>query len=464
MKLWQKLSLLTVCVLLLTGIVSGGVVIHGVMIYNQSKTMENYEQQIKSTAFALGRELQSSPFESYQKATKISYLKYLIRRYDASEYILIEDDHVICNETAFHLTDPSDARWGGETVFSVIQQNGSQYILLAGKRIPLGNISTNLKLVLVKDISSLYQNIRSQAFFYVLIYLSMIIVAVVLVFIITGRILKPLRELQRAAQDIQKGNLTRRADVHSKDEMGMMAQAFNKMAQRIENQVTELENESERRRQMMGSLAHELKTPMTSIIGYSDSLLHVNLKETQRTRALNHIYEQCKRLERLSGKLMSLIGMYDNDSICFEELPVQVLFEQAALIEKYNLEQQKIKLVYSCEMGSRKLDKDLMISLLVNLIDNAAKASDVGSTIYLTGKDNVIAVRDEGCGIPEEEIEHVTEAFYMVDKARSRKAGGSGLGLALCSKIAELHGARLLIESRTGEGTTVLIKFAPLGE
>ena len=177
--------------------------------------------------------------------------------------------------------------------------------------------------VLVKDISSLYQNIRSQAFFYVLIYLSMIIVAVVLVFIITGRILKPLRELQRAAQDIQKGNLTRRADVHSKDEMGMMAQAFNKMAQRIENQVTELENESERRRQMMGSLAHELKTPMTSIIGYSDSLLHVNLKETQRTRALNHIYEQCKRLERLSGKLMSLIGMYDNDSICFEELPVQ---------------------------------------------------------------------------------------------------------------------------------------------
>lgn len=165
MKLWQKLSLLTVCVLLLTGIVSGGVVIHGVMIYNQSKTMENYEQQIKSTAFALGRELQSSPFESYQKATKISYLKYLIRRYDASEYILIEDDHVICNETAFHLTDPSDARWGGETVFSVIQQKGSQYILLAGKRIPLGNISTNLKLVLVKDISSLYQNIRSQAFF-----------------------------------------------------------------------------------------------------------------------------------------------------------------------------------------------------------------------------------------------------------------------------------------------------------
>ena len=138
MKLWQKLSLLTVCVLLLTGIVSGGVVIHGVMIYNQSKTMENYEQQIKSTAFALGRELQSSPFESYQKATKISYLKYLIRRYDASEYILIEDDHVICNETAFHLTDPSDARWGGETVFSVIQQKGSQYILLAGKRIPLG--------------------------------------------------------------------------------------------------------------------------------------------------------------------------------------------------------------------------------------------------------------------------------------------------------------------------------------
>lgn len=110
-------------------------------------------------------------------------------------------------------------------------------------------------------------------------------------------------------------------------------------------------------------------------------------------------------------------------------------------------------------MGEVKGDSDLLESLLINLIDNAAKASAPGSVVWLVGKKNEITVEDEGFGIPDEEIARVTEAFYMVDKARSRKAGGCGLGLALCSRIAKLHGARLVIESRQGEGTTVRVQF-----
>ena len=103
------------------------------------------------------------------------------------------------------------------------------------------------------------------------------------------------------------------------------------------------------------------------------------------------------------------------------------------------------------------MNKDLMISLLTNLVDNAVKASENGSEIIMEAKEDRITVRDSGCGIPEDEISRVTEAFYMVDKARSRKAGGCGLGLALCGKIAELHGAELEITSKEGEGTEVSI-------
>lgn len=458
MKLWQKLSLVTVSVLLLMGMIFGTLVIYRSTVYNQNKTVESYEQQLKSAAYAFAKELQSSPIDSYREATKNSYLHFLIRRYDSSEYILIENGRVVCNETPFELADAADERWKSEEVFSIIQRTGKEYILLAGKKIPVSS-GSDYSLVLVKDISSMYYEIRTQAFFYILIYLGVSLLSVLLVFFMTGRILRPLRELQRAAQDIREGELTRRADVHSKDEMGMMAEAFNSMADRIENQVTELEMESERRRQMLGSLAHELKTPMTSIIGYSDSLLHVNLKEEKKERALQHIYEECRRLERLSGKLMSLIGMYDNDSICMKTVSMEKLFEQTLSLEEYNLKKRGIRLEYSCQMPDRKLDKDLFTSLLVNLIDNAAKASKEGQVITLTGKDNVVSVKDEGCGIPEEEIGRVTEAFYMVDKARSRKAGGSGLGLALCSKIAELHGAGLLIESQEGTGTVVSVVF-----
>lgn len=459
MKLWQKLSLVTVSVLLFASLVFGGIVISHSAGYDQGKTVESYEQQLKSAAYALAREIESSSLDEYRAATRDSYLSFLLQRYDAAQYILVGPDKVICNETAFELANPWDERWDGDEVFSIIQRRGEQYILLAGKRIPVAE-GGDYRLILVRDISSLYRDIRDQAFFYLAVYLGMAVLATLLVFLMSKKILRPLTELQRAARDIRRGRLERRADVHTRDETGMLAADFNAMAERIEGQVRELSEESERRRQMLGSLAHELKTPMTSIIGYSDSLLHVNLREEQKERALLHIYEQCRRLERLSGKLMSLVGMYDNDSICLEETRMEELFSEVVSLEEFHLREKGISLVSSCHMEDRKVDRDLFTSLLVNLIDNGAKASKEGDTVFLAGEGDRITVRDQGCGIPQEEILRVTEAFYMVDKARSRKEGGCGLGLSLCVRIAQLHGARLEIESRVGRGTVVSVIFS----
>lgn len=283
----------------------------------------------------------------------------------------------------------------------------------------------------------------------------MALLAVLFIFIITKSLLEPLRELQRAAEDLSAGNLKRRITRLSEDEVGTAARTFNQMAERMEQQVLDLSAESERRKQMLGSLTHELKTPMTSVIGYADSLLHVNLKEEQREKALRHIYEECRRLGRLSGKLISLIGMYDNDSIHKQETEMTQLFRDVAELEKHHLQSQNIKLEISCEMDDCEVDRDLMVSLLVNLIDNAIHASREGDVIYLIGKDHSITVKDEGAGIPEDDIDRITEAFYTVDKARSRREGGAGLGLFLCNMIAKLHGATLQIESRMGEGTEV---------
>lgn len=458
MKLWTKMSLITVAALLVGIGISGGAVIYNSAIYNKETTVENYRQQLKSTMYAVGNELKYEPLQNFSDAATNSFYNYVIRKYGASMYILIEGEQVLCNLTPFELVNPGDERWGGAGAESIIQKIEDRYILVMGSRIPLEE-NSEYKLVLVQDISSIYEDIRTQAFFYVLIYLAAALTAVVLVFLMTRKALKPLRELQHAAQDISRGCLGRRADVHTSDEIGEMAAAFNGMAEQIENQVTELSLESERRRQMLGSLTHEMKTPMTSIMGYADSLLHVKLKEEQKERALQHIYEECGRLERISSKLMSLIGMYDNDSICMEEVNINDLFSAVAEMEESNLKKKNITLSYSCNMEKRLLDKDLMISLLTNLVDNAIKASDYSSAIYMEAKDNIITVRDTGCGIPEAEIPRVTEAFYMVDKARSRKEGGCGLGLAICGKIAELHGAKIEIKSKAGEGTEVAIVF-----
>ena len=458
MKLWIKLALMTVLILLISMGFFGAEMIYRSILYNQEKTIESCEQQLRSTAYAIGRELENGLREEYSETTKRSYINYVVKKYGASQYILIEDAQEVCNLTPFALKNPGDERWNQSQCSSVIQRRGEQYILISGKAVSVVGEAA-YKLVLVQDISELYQDMREQAFLSLLVFLGAVAVCVILVFLVTKKILRPLRELQHAARDISAGKLERRANVSGRDEIGLMAADFNKMADRIEDQVTELSKVSEQRRQMLGSLTHEMKTPMTSIIGYSDTLLHVNLKKEQQERALSHIKEECSRLERLSSKLMSLIGLYENDSICMEKVSMQELFEQVARLEEHPLKQRGIRLVYSCHMEDQKIDRDLFESLLVNLIDNGAKSSEAGMTIYLTGEGNVITVSDQGCGIPREEIERVTEAFYMVDKARSRKAGGCGLGLSLCSMIAQLHHASLSIESEIEKGTKVSIIF-----
>lgn len=458
MKLWIKLALMTVLILLISMGFFGAEMIYRSILYNQEKTIESCEQQLRSTAYAIGRELENGLREEYSETTKRSYINYVVKKYGTSQYILIENEQEVCNLTPFALKNPGDERWNQSQCSSVIQRRGEQYILISGKAVS-GVGEAAYKLVLVQDISELYQDMREQAFLSLLVFLGAVAVCVILVFLVTKKILRPLRELQHAARDISAGKLERRANVSGRDEIGLMAADFNKMADRIEDQVTELSKVSEQRRQMLGSLTHEMKTPMTSIIGYSDTLLHVNLKKEQQERALSHIKEECSRLERLSSKLMSLIGLYENDSICMEKVSMQELFEQVARLEEHPLKQRGIRLVYSCHMEDQKIDRDLFESLLVNLIDNGAKASEAGMTIYLTGEGNVITVSDQGCGIPREEIERVTEAFYMVDKARSRKAGGCGLGLSLCSMIAQLHHASLSIESEIEKGTKVSIIF-----
>ena len=154
---------------------------------------------------------------------------------------------------------------------------------------------------------------------------------------------------------------------------------------------------------------------------------------------------------------MNLIGLYDNDSITLTEYPVQTLLDRVHDLEIHHIREKGMHLVMSCSMDTLAMDVDLLESLLVNLIDNAIKASKEEDVIDVIATHDRISVRDSGTGIPQEEIPKITEAFYMVDKSRSKKGGGIGLGLALCRQIAWLHHMHLEIQSTLGQGTTVTL-------
>lgn len=461
MKLWKKLAILTVLTLLLSCGISGAVYIERTAQYNERKTLESYGQQLQAASYSMGRELEEGLLASYSGATRNAFYNFIIKKYDASCYILICGDRVVCNLTEYELLDTDTDSWNGQEPEAKIQRMGENRILIMGKRIP-ENIQGNYRLLLVKDISEIYREMRQQALLFFGVYVLTAFLSIFIIFLVTKKMLMPLKELQEAAFDISEGKLERRVhicNIQNQNELISLTVSFNRMADRIEEQVRQLEEVSGQRKLLLGSLTHELKTPMTSIIGYSDTLLHVKLGEEKKQQALLHIYEECRRLERLSSKLMSLIGLYDNESIEMEGVDVSDLFDAVKELEEWQLKDRGMELLTSCGMGKITGDRDLLVSLLVNLVDNAIKAGKSGDVIRLEGKGTRITVQDQGRGIPEEEIAHVTEAFYMVDKSRSRKAGGTGLGLALCSSIASLHGAELSIESRTGEGTCVTITF-----
>lgn len=232
------------------------------------------------------------------------------------------------------------------------------------------------------------------------------------------------------------------------------------MAQQLDDNIAELQDTMQRQEQFMGSFAHELKTPMTSIIGYADLLRTQVLDTQEQMEAANYIFSEGRRLESLSLKLLELLVMKHQEPTLTRCEPEQLISNLVQHLRPIYA-QQNIRLQFRCKPGACMLDADLVRSLLVNLMDNARKAMDHGGNIFVVSdwEDHNCRIRvlDNGRGMPPEAIAHITEAFYRIDKSRSRAQGGAGLGLTLCNEIAQLHDGSIRFESRVGNGTCVTV-------
>ena len=177
--------------------------------------------------------------------------------------------------------------------------------------------------------------------------------------------------------------------------------------------------------------------------------------------AANEIYEAAQRMERLSQKLMQLITLTEHPSVMRQTIVLTELFTQVRQSVQKTLAEKNINLTIHARAFEIVGDRDLLFALLTNLILNAANASAPGAAIMLCAEKNEkqvrLSVRDHGSGIPADKVALVTEPFYRVDKARSRRQGGAGLGLAICQLIAQAHNSKLVIKSVLGQGTTVSI-------
>ena len=324
----------------------------------------------------------------------------------------------------------------------------------------------NLLLEARFNTSDVYTARQVQMKLFLLIYIVVVLLGAVAAGALSHVLTKRLNRLTKAVRTISGGDLTTRSDIHSRDEFGQLSRDFDAMADRLQENILQMETEMQRQEAFMGAFAHELKTPMTAIIGYADLLRQDGLEDGTRLTAADYIYSEGQRLEKLSFKLLDLL-LLEKDEAVFREVNLSAFLEDVEKALAPVLEKKNIKLVCRGVRGKVKLEPDLVKSLLYNLVDNAGKAMDAEGSVVVRGTlipgGCEIQVTDNGRGMEEAELSRITEAFYRVDKSRSRQQGGAGLGLALCRRIVELHGGHIHFSSSPGSGTRVTVTLYERG-
>ncbi len=312
----------------------------------------------------------------------------------------------------------------------------------------------------IREVSHVFDNQRKQYELMIKIILGMVIFAGILTFIISKMLMRRIVALTEITKTISDGDLSKRVTPQGQDEITLLSENFNHMTERLQEKMNELKDEAERKDLFVGAFSHELKTPLTSIIGYSDLLRQKKINADQQQVCAEYIFTEGKRLETLSMRLLDLIVL-KKQSITPKPAVINVVFDEVKTIINPQLENSNIELIYDIEEAIIPMEAELMKTVFINVIDNARNAIDTKGTVTVIGRKEtdgyIITIQDTGKGMEKQELEKITNAFYMVDKSRTRKRGGAGLGLAICNEIVALHGFEIEFDSTINVGTTVTI-------
>lgn len=303
---------------------------------------------------------------------------------------------------------------------------------------------------------------KSLMLTFVLISLSISSLLAAVLYFILKRISAPLENLQSATERIASGDPAARADENAPGEFGQLGKSFNEMVNKLDTQMDELKQNAIQKQRLVDDLAHEIRTPLTVIYGYAEYLRRAETTEEEKINCAISVMREAQRLRQISEKLLDDAVMRENplDAVSVPLAPL--LHGTAGPISQIAAEKD-VRVFVEAEDTAVCGDRTLLDMLVFNLAENAVKACEPGGNVVLrchSGESGPqVSVSDDGRGMTPEQITHITEPFYRTDSSRSRASGGAGLGLTLCNRIAEKHGAKLRFDSSLGKGTTVFVDF-----
>lgn len=330
---------------------------------------------------------------------------------------------------------------------------GEKYLFVASN---LPSPYEKYSLVYAYNICDLTHNHNNLIRLLIHVDIGIMITLAVVLYLVLYHLMKPLSLLSNATQRISQGDYEVKINLKGKDEFAQLGSKFNQMAEQLNENMRELKNEAEQKQRLIDNMAHELRTPLTSINGYADYLKMAQVDEDERIHALEYIASESRRLERLSKAILYMAEVREDGLQGVTKHKICDIVENLkALFHTYN-----VLVEYEVHADTICGNEEMIISLLSNLIENAIRASKESGKVYvhfLQKEQLEIQVVDEGIGMSLEEVALIEEPFYRVDKARSRKSGGVGLGVSLCRQIVMAHGATMTYDSKKGKGTTVTL-------
>lgn len=343
----------------------------------------------------------------------------------------------------------------------VIREIDSRKVLFVSSWITIGEYT--LRLDYENDISNMLNEQRRLYTQIILLYFGETIILAIGLYILIKYSLQPLARLGEQAKAIAKRNYEQRITTKYGGEIGQLAMEFNQMADSVSSHMELLKQEIKERERFIASLAHEFKTPLTSIIGYTSLLQNVHLSQPEMDKALYFIHHESKRLDDISKKLLNLFRLRNGQILHKKEISISSILEQLEIASKFHLTKKDQLLKIVSFTGNVTIDQELFLILLSNLVENASKASNTNTSIslnvYIENAYIIFSVKDNGRGIPQEHLQNVFQPFFMLNSARNKTDGGYGLGLSLCKAITEAHDGIILIDSKLGKGTTVNVKI-----
>jgi len=309
---------------------------------------------------------------------------------------------------------------------------------------------------------------QSMVMIAVIVSLITFLMTILISWLLADYITSPILKLKGGAKKVSEGNLDCSVNVNRDDELGELATTFNSMVLNLKNAKNklitaneELVKTSRLKDEFLANTSHELKTPLTGIIGIAESLIDgaAGKVNTDQKSNLDMIVLSGKRLTHLVNDLLDFSKMKNNDLMLIKkpvdlrqvtELVISLIMPSAA--------KKPVKILNNINPASQPVlaDENRMQQIMYNLVGNAVKFTDSGMIIVssdVSGSEAIVSIRDTGIGIPEDKFEEIFDHFNQVDSSNARSYGGTGLGLAITKSLVELHGGKIWVTSKTGEGS-----------